>query len=124
MKLYEVLSLQEFYNTIKDKKLPIKTTYKLSKLMRRVEEESQFYSAEFAKIVNLYAKKENGELIYSQDGTSIEIIPGKENECNEKILELQNLEVNLGEFSFELEEFEGVDVTLFEMQGILPLIKD
>lgn len=124
MKLYEVLSLQEFYNTIKDKKLPIKTTYKLSKLMRRVEEESQFYSAEFAKIVNLYAKKENGELIYSQDGTSIEIIPGKESECNEKILELQNLEVNLGEFSFELEEFEGVDVTLFEMQGILPLIKD
>lgn len=124
MKLYEVLSLQGFYNTIKDKKLPIKTTYKLSKLMRRAEEESQFYSAEFAKIVNLYAKKENGELIYSQDGTSIEIIPGKENECNEKILELQNLEVNLGEFSFELEEFEGVDVTLSEMQGILPLIKD
>lgn len=124
MKLYEVLSLQEFYNTIKDKKLPIKTTYKLSKLMRRVEEESQFYSAEFAKIVNLYAKKENGELIYSQDGTSIEIIPGKENECSEKILELQNLEVNLSEFSFELEEFEGVDVTLSEMQGILPLIKD
>lgn len=124
MKLYEVLSLQGFYNTIKDKKLPIKTTYKLSKLMRRAEEESQFYSAEFAKIVNLYAKKENGELIYSQDGTSIEIIPGKENECNEKILELQNLEVNLDEFSFELEEFEGVDVTLSEMQGILPLIKD
>lgn len=124
MKLYEVLSLQGFYNTIKDKKLPIKTTYKLSKLMRRAEEESQFYSAEFVKIVNLYAKKENGELVYSQDGTSIEIIPGKENECNEKILELQNLEVDLSNFSFGLEEFEGVDITLSEMQGILPLISD
>jgi hypothetical protein len=43
MKLYEVLTIQNFYNLVQDAKLPIKTTYKLTRLMRRVEEEIRFY---------------------------------------------------------------------------------
>ena len=86
MKMYEVLSLQEFYVAVKDKKLPLKTAYKLSRLMKRVEEEIQFYNQEFNKILDEYAKKENNNFVFSKDGTSIEIIPGKEEECNNKTL--------------------------------------
>lgn len=124
MKMYEVLSLQEFYVAVKDKKLPLKTAYKLSRLMKRVEEEIQFYNQEFNKILDEYAKKENNNFVFSKDGTSIEIIPGKEEECNNKIIELKTLEVDLNNFSFTLDEFDGIDLTISEMSSLLPLIKD
>lgn len=124
MKMYEVLALQNFYTSVQDKKMPIKTTYKLSRLASRVEKEIEFYSKEFAKIVDAYALKENGELVYSEDMTSIKIIPGKEDECSDKIMELKDLEVDLSDFEFSLEEFENLELTLAEMSSILPLVKD
>lgn len=124
MKLYEVLSIQNFYNLVQDAKLPIKTIYKLTRLMRRVEEETRFYQTEFAKIVDEYALKENGELVYSDDMTSIKIIEGKEDECSAKIIELKNLEIDLSEFKFSIEEFEKLELSINDMYGILPLITD
>lgn len=124
MKLYEVLSIQNFYNLVRDAKLPIKTTYKLTRLIRRVEEEIHFYQTEFAKIVDEYALKENGELVYSDDMTSIKIIEGKEDECGAKIVELKNLEIDLSEFKFSIEEFEKLELSINDMYGILPLITD
>lgn len=124
MKLYEVLLIQNFYNLVQDAKLPIKTTYKLTRLMRRVEEETHFYQTEFAKIVDEYALKENGELVYSDDMTSIKIIEGKEDECSAKIVELKNLEIDLSEFKFSIEEFEKLELSINDMYGILPLITD
>ena len=63
MKMYEALALQNFYASVQDKKMPIKTAYKLSRLAKRAEEELQFYQKEFARIVDEYAMKENGQLI-------------------------------------------------------------
>ena len=51
MKMYEVLALQNFFTAVADKKLPIKTAYKLNRLARQVEEEIQFYQKEFRMIV-------------------------------------------------------------------------
>ena len=124
MKMYEALALQNFYTSVHDKKMPIKTAYKLSRLAKRVEEEAQFYQKEFARIVNEYALKENGQLVYSEDMASIKVIPGKEEECNEKVVELKELEVDFSQFEFAIEEFEAFELTLAEMSSILPLIKD
>ena len=123
MKMYEVLALQDFCALTQDKKLPIKTTYKISRLNRRVEEELQFYQKEFMRIVNEYALKENGELVYSDDMTSIKIIPGKEEECSNKIVELKDLDIDIN-IVFTIEELEGLDLTVSQMGSILPLIKD
>ena len=60
MKMYEVLALQNFYASIQDKRMPIKTAYKLSRLAKRAEEEIQFYQKEFAHIVDEYALKKDG----------------------------------------------------------------
>ena len=124
MKMYEILEMQNFYTSVQNKKMPIKTAYKLSRMAKRIEEEVQFYQKEFARIINEYALKENGQLVYSEDMSSIKIIPGKEEECNEKIIELKELDVDLSQFEFSLDEFESFELTLAEMTSILPLIKD
>ena len=124
MKMYEVIGLQNFFTTVADKKIPVKTAYKLSKLARRVEEEGQFYQKEFKAIIDEYAKKENGQYVFTPDGLSIEVIDGKDDECNAKIFELKTLEVDLKDIAFSIEEFENLDLTLAELDAIYPLIKN
>jgi len=80
-----------------------------------------------SKIIQTYAKTEAGKIVYSQDGNSIIIIPGKEEECNEKIFELKNLDVHIDGVSFtfdELENIEGLQLTVAEMTCLYPLIEN
>lgn len=124
MKMYEILAVQDFYPSIQNQKLPVKTAYKLTRLGRRIGEELDFYQKEFQHILDDYAQKENGQLIYSDDMASIKIIPGKEDECAQKINELRNLDVDLDDFSFGINEFDGINLTISQMNSILPFINE
>lgn len=124
MKMYEVLELQILYNSIANVKLPLKTTYKFTRLMKRVEEELSFYKEKFREIVEEYGVKENGEYKFTPDGQSIAIIPGKEVECNTKITELRNLDVLIDGIKFSIEELEKLDVSISELSCLMSLIED
>ena len=124
MKMYEVLELQTLYSSIANIKLPLKTTYKFTRLMKRAEEELSFYQQKFQEIVEEYGVKENGEYKLTPDGMSIVIIPGKEIECNTKIAELRNLDVEIDNIKFTIEELEKIDVSISELSCIMSLIED
>ena len=124
MKMYEILDLQVLYNSISNIKLPLKTTYKFTRLMRIAEEEIAFYQKKFQEIIEEYGVKENGEYKFSPDGQSIIIIAGKENECNEKVFELRNLEVPVEGIKFSISELEGINVSISELSCLMSLIED
>lgn len=124
MKMYEVLELQNLYNSIINVKLPLKTTYKFTRLMKRAKEEIAFYQEKFREIVEEYGVKENGEYKLTPDGQSIAIIPGKELECNNKLAELRNLDVLIDGIKFSIEELEGIDMSISELSCLMSLIED
>lgn len=124
MKMYEVLDLQVLYSSIANVKLPLKTTYKFTRLMKRAEEEINFYQEKFREIVEEYGVKENGEYKLTPDGMSIVIIPGKEAECNSKLAELRNLDVSIEGITFTIDELEGIDVSIQELSCLMSLIED
>ena len=124
MKMYEVLELQALYNSIANVKLPLKTTYKFTRLMKHAEEEISFYQEKFREIVEEYGVKENGEYKLTPDGQSVVIIAGKELECNAKLAELRNLEVTIENIKFSVEELEGIDVSISELSCLMSLIED
>lgn len=124
MKMYEILELQKLYNSISNIKLPLKTTYKFARLMKRAEEEITFYQEKFREIVEEYGVKENGEYKLTPDGQSIVITPGKEVECNNKLAELRNLDVQIDNIKFTIEELEGIDVSISELSCLMSLIED
>ena len=124
MKMYEVLELQSLYNAIANIKLPLKTTYKFTRLMKRAEEEIAFYQEKFREIVEEYGVKENGEYKLTPDGQSIVITSGKEVECNNKLTELRNLEVQIDGIKFSIEELEKIDVSISELSCLMSLIED
>ena len=124
MKMYEVLDLQTLYTSIKNVKLPLKTTYKFTRLMKRAEEEITFYQEKFREIVEEYGAKEDGQYKLTADGQSVVIIPGKEAECNNRLNELRNLEIEINDIKFSIEELEGIEVSVTELGCLMSLIED
>ena len=124
MKMYELLELPKLYESIKDTKLSLKTTYKFAKLIKRAEDELTWYQTEFQKIIQDYGIQEDGQYKLTPDGQSIAIIPGKELECNSKITELRNFDVIIDNIKFSIEELEGIDLSISELTCLLSLIED
>ena len=125
MKMYEILELQTLYNSIANIKLPLKTTYKFTRLMKRAEVELEFYQTKFQEIISEYGEKDNdGQYKFTEDGQSIVIVAGKEQECNTKLFELRNLDVEISDIKFTIEELEGIDVSISELACIMSLIED
>lgn len=125
MKMYEILELANIYNSIKDNKMPLKTVYKFTCLMRQVEKETAFYQSEFTKILETYGlKDETGNYVLTEDNMSVRIIEGKEVECQEAIINLRNLEVEELNVKFDLSELEDLNFTIAEMNYLMPLIND
>jgi hypothetical protein len=123
--MYEILELQQLYNSISGVKLPLKTTYKFTRLMKRAETELEFYQTKFQEIIEEYGDKdENGQYKLVDNGQSIAIIPGKENECNMRLMELRNLEVPIDDIKFTVEELEKIDISIEELVCIMSLIED
>lgn len=124
MKMYELLELPKFYESIKDTKLPLKTTYKFAKLLKQSEEELTFYQNKFREIIETYGVKENGQYKMSDDGSSIVVIPGKENDCNKEIYELRNLDIDIPGIKFSIDELSALNVTISELSCLMSLIED
>lgn len=125
MKMYEVLELQNLYSSISNIKLPLKTTYKLTRLMKQAEAELSFYQSKFQEIIEEFGEKdEDGQYKFTSDGLSISIIPGKEAECNARILELRNLDVPIEGIKFSIDELEGINVSISELSCLMSLIQE
>ena len=125
LKMGQVYEFQRFYENIKNIKLPLKIAYKLNNLIIQINTESSFYQQRFSEIINEFGKRdENGELIYSSDKTSVEIMDGRSLECQQKIEELQNLEVNIEGIEFTTDELESLNLTISEMGCLMPFIKE
>ena len=93
-----------------DQVIPLKGAYKINKIRKNVEKESEFYSDKFQEIVDKYAQKDDdGKIKFSDDGNQILIQQDKISECNDALEDLQNLEVEIDNYDLVLEDL-GDDV--------------
>ena len=111
---------------LKDIKMSIKTAYKLSKLSNLLDNEIAFYQEQYKKIIDLYAEKdENGNYKFiDENQQNIKIQSDKVKEASSAFEELQNLEVELPDIYFTLDEFEKIEVTPEDIGGIIDFIKE
>lgn len=123
MKLNSVLNFADFYREVKDKSMPFKTAYKLSKIAAAVETEVEFYRTKLTEIIREYSEKdENGDPVRTEDGEGVKLQAGREVECGEKIAELQNIEIQMP-MSLTIEDLESFDLTPELVAGVIPFIE-
>jgi hypothetical protein len=123
--MQSILGFAPFYETVKSQKLPMKTAYRLAQLAKAVDSELQFYREKMQSIVAEYGEKdEDGHPISTEDGNGIKLRAGTEALCFNAIRELQELEVNLPDITFSIEDFGAIELSAEEMTVILPFIAD
>lgn len=119
------IELQGLITRLRNEKVPIKIAYKFNKLITILEKELSFYNEELAKIIDQYAQKDkDGNLILSDDKTSIQIIKDKIDECQQKMEELSSIEFEVKGVSFKIDELKDINLTILEMRSLMPLIEE
>ena len=94
MKMTQILEFKSFYNKVKDTQLPIKTAYKFSKLIGKLDEEIKFFQTQFQHIVEKYGEKdENGKFKLTEDEQGVVIKQENLLACQKEIEELHNLDI-------------------------------
>lgn len=124
MRIQKILAMEEAIKNLKSKNLPIKTAYRLLKLAEFVATESDNYRNLFRQILDEYAeKKEDGSFVFSEDGTNVILKKDHIKETNEKVSELNQLEVDVP-YTFDLKEFENLEISLEDLAPLMDIIVD
>lgn len=124
MRIQKILAMEEAIKNLKSKNLPIKTAYRLLKLAEFVATESDNYRNLFRQILDEYAeKKGDGSFVFSEDGTNIILKKDHIKEANEKVSELNQLEVDVP-YTFDLKEFENLEISLEDLAPLMDIIVD
>jgi hypothetical protein len=124
MRIQKILAMEEAIKNLKSKNLPIKTAYRLLKLAEFVAIESDNYRNLFRQILDEYAEKnEDGSFVFSEDGTNVILKKDHIKEANEKVSELNQLEVDVP-YTFDLKEFENLEISLEDLSPLMDIIVD
>lgn len=124
MRIQKILAMEEAIKNLKSKNLPIKTAYRLLKLAEFVATESDNYRNLFRQILDEYAEKnEDGSFVFSEDGANVILKKDHIKEANEKVSELNQLEVDVP-YTFDLREFENLEISLEDLAPLMDIIVD
>ena len=125
VKMYQILDFENLYNKLKDIKMSVKTAYKFSKLIREIDNEKIFYKTKLQSIIDTYGEKDNeGNFVLTQDKTGVQIKKAELGNCQKEIIELSNLEIEIKGIEISIEEIENFDLTLLDMNILMPFIKE
>jgi hypothetical protein len=115
MNILTLINAAKVFAQITQTKISSKLAYKIMKLCKSIAVEEEFYNNKRNDIINEYATKdENGQVIVSKDGM-ITIEPDKIDEANAAVAELNNIEVDMPNVRFRLEELEELKLSVADM---------
>lgn len=118
----QISAFRENSSFFNDANIPLKGAYKLNKIKKATEKEGEFYIEKLQEIIDTYAKKdENGNFIFSEDGTQIQIQEDKIEECNQAMSDLESLEVEIDNYNLTIEDLgENLTCTPDELDALMP----
>ena len=105
--------------------LPLKGAYKINKIRKALDKESDFYGEKFQEIIDTYAKKdENGDIVFSEDQNEIMIQEDKIEECNKALEDLQNLEIQIDNYNLIAEDLgDNIECTPDQLSALMPFFE-
>lgn len=99
---------------IQDRNFPFSVGYKFAKLKEFLEKELPIFLQEEQSILLEYSKQKNKDSVISNE---------KMEECFLKLKELEKTNLILTDLYFYIEELNNCDLSVNEIQALLPIIK-
>ena len=115
MNILTLINAAKIFNQVAQEKIASKLAYKIMKLCKSAAADEEFYDNKRREIIETYAvRDDNDQVAISQDGM-ITIVPGKIDEANAAIAELNNIEVDMPSVRFTLAELEELKLSVADM---------
>lgn len=109
------MGLKDLIVSIRDKSFSIKTQYKFLKLAKALDSELMIVNEQKQRLIEKYVQvDENGEYIVNEDGGLV-IKDNLVQEFQQKLSELDEMEIELPDLTFTLEELEDLKLSLQEI---------
>lgn len=127
IKMAELLGSVNTLNAIYIAKMPLKTSYKISKNLKLINKELENYNEQRARLLDECVLKDEKEKPVSKGENQVTIDPEKINQWREGQEELLILDVDIsGVQTVSLEEFESIncELTPNEVETISYMIDD
>ena len=124
LKMYQLINFPMFYTKVKSQKLSFKVSYRIALLANEVQKHIDFYQESFRSLLMEYSKKdEQGNPIPTEDGQGVLLSEETMQEAYAKLNELRELDVELPDTKFSLEDFDSIEISPEEMMLIMPFIE-
>ena len=124
LKMYQLIDFPAFYEKVKSQKLPFKTSYRVALLVNEVQKHIDFYQESFRNLLMEYSKKdEEGNPVPTEDGQGVLLKEETMGEAYEKLAELRELDVELPDTKFSVDDFGSIELSPEEMVIIMPFIE-
>lgn len=121
----QIIHFNLFYQEVKSTKIPVKTAYKLNKLINAINEHAAFYQEQILNLLKDHAEKDTeGEYIYTNDNIGVKIKKESQQEFAEKANELLALDVELPDITFSIEEFGDIELSMEVFNIITPFLNE
>ena len=120
----QIIAFRNSGDFLGNTQLPLKVAYKLNKLKKAIDVEGEFYATKFQEIVDQYAKKDkNGNVVFSDEGNQIMIKDDMIEECNQALIDLQSLTVEIDNCNLTIDDFgDTIECTPDELEALMPFL--
>lgn len=120
MKIIDSFNFVNFYNKIKNQSMPLSTAYRLSKLYNQLADDAKFYSEKLRETIQKYAElDENGNIVYTEDGSNIKLKKDLVEECNKELDNLNNLDSTVSFDAISIDMLNTISVAPSDIDNIM-----
>lgn len=122
--LNDILNSAETIREISNKSVPVKTAFRIARLIRELDKENATFDESRRKIVEKYAERdEAGGMKQTEDGNVI-LQQDKIAECNGEMIDLLNTTIEINAEKLHIEDLGDIELTPTQMLGLEAFIEE
>ena len=109
MKLKELIQLRQILGALANQKMSIKSSYSIARFISQTNDAEIIYNQKIQELINEFGDRDQQNNFKTDENGSISIKEGKEQECNDKIAEIDNFEIDVPQLTISEKDIDNLD---------------
>ena len=109
MKLKELIQLRQILGELANQKMSIKSSYSIARFISQTNDAEIIYNQKIQELINEFGDRDQQNKFKTDENGSISIKEGKEQECNDKIAEIDNFKIDVPQLTISEKDIDNLD---------------
>jgi hypothetical protein len=122
--LNDILNNAEIFRELSTKSLPVKTAFKVARLIRELDKENTTFDESRRQIIEKYAERDENGIIKQTAEGNIQLQQDKIEECNNELVELLNTTIEINVDKISIDALGDIKITPAQMINLEAFIEE